>query len=81
MSADGDTFTLPNRDFNVLSFRSNLVLRWEWLRGSTLFVVWQQDRSGDAGADPVGVGSLFETLGTQGRNFLAVKASYWLSAN
>ncbi len=81
VTADGDTFTLPDRDFNVLSFRSNLVLRWEWLRGSTLFVVWQQDRSGDAGADPVRVGSLFETLGSEGRNFLAIKASYWLSAN
>jgi hypothetical protein len=56
------------------------VLRWEWLRGSTLFVVWQQDRSGDA-TNPVGVGSLFDTFGSEGRNFLAVKASYWLSAN
>jgi hypothetical protein len=80
VTADGDTFTLPDRDFNVLSFRSNLVLRWEWLRGSTLFVVWQQDRSGDA-TNPVGVGSLFDTFGSEGRNFLAVKASYWLSAN
>ena len=80
VTADGDTFTLPDRDFNVLSFRSNLVLRWEWLRGSTLFVVWQQDRSG-AATSPVGVGSLFDTFGSEGRNFLAVKASYWLSAN
>ena len=43
---DGDElFELANRDFNVLSFRSNVVLRWEWRPGSTLFVVWQQDRS------------------------------------
>jgi hypothetical protein len=79
VTADGDTFTLPDRDFNVLSFRSNLVLRWEWLRGSTLFLVWQQDRSGDAGAERVGVGSLFDTFGSEGRNFLAVKASYWMA--
>lgn len=82
VTADGDTFTLPGRNFNVLSFRSNLVLRWEWLRGSTLFLVWQQDRSGDALlTERVGVGSLFDTFGTEGQNFLAVKASYWLSAN
>ena len=35
------TFTLKNYDFNVRSFRSNVVLRWEWRRGSTLYLVWQ----------------------------------------
>ena len=40
------TFTLRQRDFNTLSFRSNVVLRWEWRPGSTLYLVWQQDRSG-----------------------------------
>jgi len=42
VTADGSTFTLRNRDFNTLSFRSNVVLRWEWRPGSTLFVVWPQ---------------------------------------
>ena len=37
----------PIRDFNVRSFRSNLVLRWEWRPGSTLYLVWQQDRETD----------------------------------
>ena len=45
VTADGSTFTLRNRDFNTLSFRSNVVLRWEWRPGSTLYVVWQQNRS------------------------------------
>src|SRR5688500_3899393 len=75
-----ETFIVPNRDFNVLSFRSNLVLRWEWLRGSTLFLVWQQNRAGDA-AEPVRFGSLFDTFDSRGTNFVAVKASYWLSVN
>ena len=43
-------FTLEDRDFRVRSFRSNLVLRWEWRPGSTLYVIWQQDRFGSAGA-------------------------------
>ena len=46
VNVGGSTFTLRNRDFNTLSFRSNVVLRWEWRTGSTLYVVWQQDRSG-----------------------------------
>ena len=68
------SFVIGDRDFNVLSFRSNLVLRWEWRPGSTLFVVWQQDRSGDA-TRSVGARSLFD-----GGQFLAVKMSYWLAA-
>ncbi|HEU4829166.1 MAG TPA: DUF5916 domain-containing protein, partial [Gemmatimonadales bacterium] len=79
VTADGQTFTLPDRDFNVLSFRSNLVLRWEWLRGSTLFLVWQQDRSGIADRD-VGLRSLFDTFDADGRNFVALKMTYWLAA-
>ncbi len=73
-----DTFTLqPN--FNFLSFRSNLVLRWEWRPGSTLFLVWQQNRadSGDP-ARPARLGSFFDSFTAEGDNFLAVKVSYWL---
>lgn len=76
----GSTFTLRNVDFNVLSFRSNLVLRWEWRPGSTLYVVWQQDRSS---RDPVGTratpGGLFDSLSAPGNSFFVVKASFWLS--
>ena len=79
VTADGQTFTLPDRDFNVLSFRSNLVLRWEWLRGSTLYLVWQQDRSGIADRD-VGLRSLFDTFDADGQNFVALKMTYWLAA-
>jgi hypothetical protein len=72
-----DTRTVS--DFNVRSFRSNAVMRWEWRPGSTLFVVWQQDRSGERGRiDHVGVGSLLETLDTPGDNFLAIKLTWWL---
>lgn len=75
----GAEFTLPYRDFNVRSFRSNAVLRWEWRPGSTLFLVWQQDRFGieDRG-NPVGLADLGGTLGTAGDNFLVLKLSYWL---
>ena len=32
-------------DFNFRSLRANLVLRWEYMPGSTIFVVWQHLRS------------------------------------
>jgi hypothetical protein len=74
------TFRLPNRDFNVQSFRSNLVLRWEWRAGSTLYLVWQQDRSQEeALASRVSIGDMFSSLGRPGDNFFAIKASFWMS--
>lgn len=73
-----DQFTLaPN--FNVLSFRSNVVLRWEWRPGSTLFLVWQQNRF--ASGDPTErstFGNLWDTVSADGDNFFAVKVSYWI---
>lgn len=75
----GDSFTIGNPDFNVRSFRSNLVLRWQWRPGSTFFFVWQQNRarSTDVGR-LVGPGSLWDTLGAGGDQTVAVKLSYWL---
>jgi hypothetical protein len=74
-----DGFELPNRDFNVRSFRSTAVVRWEWRPGSTLYLVWQQDRSGSTplGAR-AGLNDVFRSLTATGNNFFAVKASYWL---
>ncbi len=74
------TFVLSNRDFNVLSFRSNVVLRWEWRLGSTLYLVWQQDRADDdLLRTRASVGDLFESVGTRGDHFFAVKASFWIA--
>lgn len=72
-------FTLKNRDFNTLSFRSNVVLRWEWRPGSTLYLVWQQNRSSSqALGSHVGVGDMFNSLTAPGSNFFVVKTSFWL---
>ena len=79
VAADGATFNLRNRDFNTLSFRSNVVLRWEWRPGSTLFVVWQQSRSGtEMRGDYVGAGDMFRSLRATGTNYFIVKTSFWL---
>ncbi|CAA9358280.1 MAG: hypothetical protein AVDCRST_MAG89-3575 [uncultured Gemmatimonadetes bacterium] len=73
------SFTLPDDDFNVLSFRSNTVMRWEWRPGSTLFLVWQQNRYAEApGGRPVGVGDLGDTFRADGDNYLALKMTYWI---
>jgi hypothetical protein len=38
-------YTIDNTDFNVKQFLSNLVVRWEYSPGSTVFLVWSQTRS------------------------------------
>ena len=74
-----ETFYLGDFDFNTVSFRSNLVMRWEFRPGSTLFVVWQRNLSDYANlGDPVNVRDMFSSLGAAGQNILAIKLSYWL---
>jgi hypothetical protein len=80
VTVGGQSFTLNTRDFNTLSLRSNVVLRWEWRPGSTLYVVWQQDRSETLLlSTPVGAGDLFRSLTAPGRNSFVVKSSFWLA--
>jgi len=74
------TFTLRSRDFNVQSFRSNLVLRWEWRPGSTLYLVWQQDRSAEETLrERTSVADMFSSFGRPGDHFFAIKTSFWFS--
>ena len=75
------TFTIDNPDFKAVSFRSNAVLRWEWRPGSTLYLVWQQNRSGgDPTRSTVRPSDLSDAFGENafGENFFAIKATYWL---
>ena len=78
---DGATSFARNRDFNVQSFRSNLVLRWEWRAGSTLYLVWQQDREREEtiGTRRVGSATCSAPSAARGDNFFAIKASFWMS--
>jgi hypothetical protein len=78
--AGGYRRTIDNPDFNVWSFRTNLVLRWEWSAGSTVYVVWQQSRFAEDDAGRlVGPGEMWTAVQSPGENFLALKVSYWLS--
>jgi hypothetical protein len=71
---------LPSGDFQVRSFRSNLVLRWEWRPGSFFYLVWQQNRvEEETTRDRASIGEMFRSLGARGDNFFAVKMSLWMS--
>lgn len=72
------SFGDPN--FNFRSLRGSAVMRWEYRPGSTLYFVWQQNRSD---TDPTGDfrfsrdrGALFDA---HPDNIFLVKASYWIA--
>lgn len=77
-TGDG-TFQLERPDFDYRSIQGNAVFRWEYRPGSTLFLVWQQQRSDfdSLGEFDMGnsLGSLFRSTPT---NIFMVKLSYWL---
>lgn len=81
---DGDgaapEIVFGNPDFLVRSIQSNLVFRWEYIPGSTLFLVWNHGRSGFARNPDF---DLFGQLGGLGdedmQNTFILKLNYWIS--
>ena len=70
----------PIPGFNFKQFRSNLVLRWEYRPGSTVYLVWTQGRGA---FDPMeGTetfwGDMRNLFRLHSDNTFLVKASYWL---
>ena len=41
-------FSFPDPDFNLKSLRGTIVLRWEYHQGSTIYLVWTQNRADHA---------------------------------
>jgi len=86
-SGPAPAFTLSDPDFDVRSIRGNAVLRWEWRPGSTIYFVWQQDRSGtfSSSTDPGSAGGF--DIASDGRdlislrpdNIFIIKATYWFN--
>ena len=67
--------------FNYKQFRSNVVFRWEYLPGSTLYAVWTQGREnvvGAEGTDDFG-DDLRDLFRLPTDNTFLVKISYWLN--
>ena len=67
-------------NFNEQSMNTNLVLRWEYLPGSTLFLVWSQAREGEHLEYFTSLRKDFgDTFRIAPSNVILLKMSYWLS--
>jgi hypothetical protein len=72
-------FTFPDQNFNFRSLLANVVFRWEYRAGSTLFLVWQQSRSGAENIGDFAFSRDFNAIfANPAVNVFAVKMTYWL---
>ncbi|MFA5330343.1 MAG: DUF5916 domain-containing protein [Prolixibacteraceae bacterium] len=73
-------YTIKYPDFNFQEFRSNLVGRWEFRPGSTLYLVWTNTRS--TYSDQLGQ-SIWKSFSSipkvNSENVFMIKFSYWFS--
>ncbi|HEX6908782.1 MAG TPA: DUF5916 domain-containing protein, partial [Longimicrobium sp.] len=81
-AGDEPAYTWRQPDFNLKELRSNLVVRWEYRPGSTLFLVWSQGRQNLDGPGTFQLARDFGRLLDEDRSpsthVLLLKMSYWL---
>jgi hypothetical protein len=67
--------------FNFKSLQSNLVFRWEYAPGSTLFAVWNHGRQGYDGQEGTNSfeGDVRDLFKLHPSNTFLIKMSYWLN--
>ncbi len=70
-------YTISDPDFNFIQFRSNLVMRWEYIPGSELFLVWSQGTTSFGDPQDRLLPSLAENLFSEkAHNIFLVKFTY-----
>ena len=78
--AGGEEIFIYNPDFNFRQFRLNLVLRWEYLPGSVLFLVWTNGINDYANTGSLSLGDDFQSLfSSPSNNVFLLKVSYWFN--
>jgi len=70
-------YSIENPDFNFKQFQSNLVIRWEFIPGSMVYLVWSQNKTNYDGLGTFDfsqdMNQLFSTIPT---NVFMIKLSY-----
>jgi hypothetical protein len=70
-------FSFHDRDFNLKSLRGTVVLRWEYRPGSTLYLVWTQNRADYSNPGDFSFGRDMEALfSAPGINIFLFKINY-----
>jgi len=70
-------YSFDKPDFSFVQFRSNLVVRWEYIPGSEVFLVWSQGITGSGNPDDGLFNGLDDQiLGQEKNNTFLIKATY-----
>jgi len=74
-------YLIDNPNFNYKSFKANMVLRWEFNPGSTLYFVWTHDKQDFRNPGTLRLNKDFSSLmEAPPNNIFLVKVSYWFDA-
>lgn len=77
---NGESYVFKDPNFSFNEFRSNLVARWEYLPGSTVYLVWEHNQSrNDLIYQPGWGNNLDRMFGIPSTNTFMIKANYWFS--
>ena len=78
VSENGERYSFLPPDFSFNEFRSNLVFRWEYLPGSTLYFVWEHSLSNRSNQYASRwVDNLDTMFGLPSTNTFMVKMNFW----
>ena len=74
-------YSFGDPDFDLRDFNSNLVVRWEYRPGSTVYFVWSQSRfSSERIGRNLEIGDDFRHLfDARGENVILIKFGKWLN--
>ena len=75
-----EAFEVDDETFTTRSLRGSAVLRWEWRPGSTLFLVWQQQRELEDASGDLRLRRDLRRLGrARPTNVFVLKATWWIN--
>lgn len=77
-SGPAPTMSIENPDFSTVSLRSSAVLRWEYLNGSTLYLVWTHNRYESDEYNGFRIRPLLRRLSrAEPQSIIMLKITYW----
>ena len=80
LKSGGREVSFRNPDFSFNEFRSNLVARWEYLPGSTIYFVWEHRMSNQDNHRVTGWGNNLDRMfGLPATNTFMLKMNYWFN--
>lgn len=73
-------YTISNPDFSFSQLRSNMVAKWEYKPGSSIYFVWSNEQSEYENCTLNSLGKSFNKLkNAYSNNLLLIKINYWFS--